>query len=148
MEEHLPAYLKRYLAENNINFYIIDAVDIAQKIGLGARINMIMQAVFFKLAKVIPLEEAVRYLKNSIEKTYGRKGSKIVEMNKAAVEEGIAQVIKVEIPADWAQAEESPKLKRKNCLILFRKFTSRLPAMKGMNCPPALFSRWKTGVSP
>lgn len=109
LAEHLPAYLKRYLAQNNINFYTIDAVDIAQKIGLGARINMIMQAVFFKLANVIPVEDAVNYLKKSIEKTYGKKGSKIVEMNKAAVEQGIAQLVKVEVPADWANAQEDRK---------------------------------------
>ncbi|MGI5901117.1 MAG: pyruvate:ferredoxin (flavodoxin) oxidoreductase [Desulfitobacteriia bacterium] len=103
---HLPAPLKRYLAEREINFYIIDAVKIAQEIGLGARINMIMQAVFFKLAAIIPLEEAVNYLHNSIEKTYGHKGDKIVNMNKEAVTKGISQLVKVEVPAAWARAEE------------------------------------------
>jgi len=106
LEENLPAYLKRYIAQNNINFYIIDAIGIAQKIGLGARINMIMQAAFFKLANVIPVEDAVKYLKKSIEKTYGRKGSKIVEMNQAAVEQGISRLVKVEVPSAWADAQE------------------------------------------
>lgn len=148
LEEHLPAYLKRYLAENNINFYIIDAVDIAQKIGLGARINMIMQAVFFKLAKVIPLEEAVRYLKNSIEKTYGRKGSKIVEMNKAAVEEGIAQVIKVEIPADWAQAEESPKSEEKELPDFIQKIHQPITRYEGDELPTSTFLKMEDGRVP
>ncbi len=106
LDDKLPAYLKQYIAQNNINFYTIDAIDIAQKIGLGARINMIMQAAFFKLANVIPVEDAVKYLKDSIEKTYGRKGSKIVEMNQAAVEQGITQLIKVDVPSSWANAQE------------------------------------------
>ena len=73
--------MKRYIAENNIDFYIIDATKIANEIGLGGRINMIMQAAFFKLAEVLPLDEAVQRLKDSIEKTYGRKGDEVVRMN-------------------------------------------------------------------
>lgn len=106
LDEYLPAYIKRYLAENNINFYTIDAVRIASEIGLGARINMIMQAVFFKLSGVIPVEDAVKYLKESINKTYGRKGKKIVEMNYAAVDKGIDMVVKVSVPSSWAEAKD------------------------------------------
>jgi len=106
LEKQLPVYLKRYLAQNAISFYIIDAVGIAQEIGLGARINMIMQAAFFKLTNVIPVEDAVNFLKKSIEKAYGRKGPKIVEMNNAAVDKGIFQLVKVEVPAAWASLRE------------------------------------------
>jgi pyruvate-ferredoxin/flavodoxin oxidoreductase len=106
LETKLPANMKRYLAKNNINFYIVDAVAIAKEIGLGNRINMIMQTAFFKLANVIPIEDAVKYLKESIEKTYGKKGEKIVQMNYAAVDRGLEAAIKVEVPAHWADAKD------------------------------------------
>ncbi|MBV7272320.1 pyruvate:ferredoxin (flavodoxin) oxidoreductase [Clostridiaceae bacterium UIB06] len=106
LDEKMPATLKRYIAQNSINFYTIDAVSIAGEIGLGGRINMIMQSAFFKLANVIPIEDAVTYLKDSIEKTYGKKGQKIVEMNKAAVDRGIDSLVKVNIPSGWAEAQD------------------------------------------
>jgi pyruvate-ferredoxin/flavodoxin oxidoreductase len=107
--DKLPANLKRSIAKNNINFYIIDAVGIASKIGLGGRINMVMQSAFFKLANVIPALDAIRYLKESIEKTYGKKGEKIVEMNKAAVDEGSNSLTKVNVPECWKNAEDEAK---------------------------------------
>lgn len=106
LEDHLPALLKRYIAKNNINFYIIDAISIAGEIGLGGRINMVMQAAFFKLAEVIPVEDAIRYLKDSIQKVYGKKGSNIVEMNHKAVDRGIEALHKVEVPASWADVPD------------------------------------------
>ena len=105
LDRELPATLRRYIAKNKINFYIIDAVKIASEIGLGGRINMIMQAAFFKLANVIPVDEAVNYLKDSIAKTYGKKGQKIVDMNIAAVDRGIEFLQKVSIPESWANSE-------------------------------------------
>jgi pyruvate-ferredoxin/flavodoxin oxidoreductase len=107
--DKLPANLKRYIAKNDINFYIIDAVGIASKIGLGGRINMVMQSAFFKLANVIPALDAIRYLKESIEKTYGKKGEKIVEMNKAAVDEGSNSLTKINVPECWKNAEDEAK---------------------------------------
>lgn len=104
LEQNLPAAMKRYLAEHKINFYIINAVDIAQKVGLGGRINMIMQAAFFKIAQIIPIEQAVQYLKQAIKDTYGRKGDKVVQMNWQAVDMGIDAAIKIDIPAAWATA--------------------------------------------
>jgi pyruvate-ferredoxin/flavodoxin oxidoreductase len=106
LEEKLPASLKRYIQQKNINFYIIDAVSIAQEIGLGGRINMIMQAAFFKLSNVIPIDDAISYLKKSIEKIYGKKGEKIVSMNSAAIDEGLQKIVKVNVPASWATSEE------------------------------------------
>lgn len=105
LDKELPATLRRYIAKNNINFYITDAVSIASEIGLGGRINMIMQAAFFKLANVIPVDDAVNYLKESIAKTYGKKGQKIVDMNIAAVDRGLKSLQKVAIPESWANAE-------------------------------------------
>lgn len=106
LEEHLPASMKKYLADHHINFYTINATDIAAEIGLGNRINMIMQAAFFKLAKVIPLEDAVKYLNEAIVKSYGKKGDKIVSMNQQAVTKGIEALVKIEVPADWAGVKE------------------------------------------
>jgi len=148
LDEHLPAYLKRYLAQNNINFYIIDAVDIAQKIGLGARINMIMQAVFFKLANVIPVEDAVRYLKDSIEKAYGKKGSKIVEMNKQAVDEGLAKVIKVNIPASWANAEDPEDAQVKDVPDFIKKIHRPIMRYEGDELPTSTFVGMEDGRAP
>ncbi|MCK5567167.1 MAG: pyruvate:ferredoxin (flavodoxin) oxidoreductase, partial [Actinomycetia bacterium] len=104
LKDRLPGSMKKYLAENDIEFYIIDATDIALDIGLGSRINMIMQAAFFNLAKVIPLDDAVKYMKEAIKKTYGKKGEKIVQMNYDAVDKGIEALNKVEIPQDWKNA--------------------------------------------
>ncbi|XOQ53453.1 MAG: Pyruvate:ferredoxin oxidoreductase [Succiniclasticum sp.] len=104
LEQHLPAAMKRYIAKKKINFYIIDAVKIAQEIGLGGRINMIMQSAFFKLADIIPVEDAVRYLKEAVVESYGKKGQNVVDMNNAAIDRGIDAIVKVDVPAAWADA--------------------------------------------
>lgn len=108
LDEKLPAFMKKYIAENDINFYIIDAISIAKEIGLGGRINMVMQSAFFKLANVIPINEAVELLKNSVEKTYGKKGQKIVEMNIAAIDQGLKALHKVNTPTSWKDAKDEP----------------------------------------
>ena len=104
LDEKLPASIKRYIAENNINFYIIDATEIAREIGLGNRINMIMQSAFFKLANVIPIDDAVKYLKEAIDESYGRKGQEVLEMNYKAVDRGIDALVKVDVPSSWKDA--------------------------------------------
>jgi len=106
LDEKLPAKMKRYLAQHNINFYTINAVPIARQIGLGNRTNMIMQSAFFKLAKVIQEEEAVGHMKGAIYKAYGKKGDKVVNMNYAAVDAGINALVKIDIPAAWANAPD------------------------------------------
>lgn len=106
LDEKLPARMKKYLAEHNIDFYIINAVDIASEIGLGGRINMIMQTAFFKLANIIPVDDAVKYLKDAIKKTYGHKGDKIVQMNNEAVDRALDALVKVEVPEEWAKADD------------------------------------------
>ncbi len=117
LENNLPASMKKFMAERDIQFYTIDATKIADEIGLGNRTNMIMQAAFFKLANVIPVDDAVKYLNDAIVKSYGNKGDAIVNMNKASVEKGISEVKKVEIPESWkastdvvsAAVEEKPE---------------------------------------
>ncbi len=112
LDKELPGQLKRYLATNDIQFYTIDAVKIASEIGLGGRINMIMQAAFFKLTGVIPVDDAVKYLKESIVTSYGKKGQKVVDMNNAAVDQGVNAINKVEIPAAWADAKDEDLYKK------------------------------------
>jgi len=147
LDQHLPAYLKKHLAQNNINFYIIDAIGIAQEIGLGARINMIMQAAFFKLANVIPVEDAVNYLKKTIEKTYGRKGSKIVEMNKAAVDQGISQLVKIEVSAAWANPpEETAEIKNEPDFI--KNIHQPVLRYEGDELPVSTFQGMEDGRTP
>ena len=103
--------MKRFIAENEINFYTVNATKIASEIGLGNRINMIMQSAFFKLANIIPQEEAVEYLKDSINKAYGKKGEKIVNMNYQAVEQGANSIVKVEVPEISAEQQMKRKMK-------------------------------------
>jgi pyruvate-ferredoxin/flavodoxin oxidoreductase len=110
MNERLPGSMKRTIAAKKLKFYNIDAVQIAEQTGLGNRINMIMQTAFFKLANVIPVDDAIKYLKKAIQKTYGRKGDKVVAMNNAGVDAALAHLQEISYPANWAQAElEKPE---------------------------------------
>jgi pyruvate-ferredoxin/flavodoxin oxidoreductase len=113
IENHLPNSLKKKIAEKHLKFYNIDAVRIAEEIGLGGRINMIMQTTFFKLAKVIPIDDAVQYLKDAIEKTYGRKGKNIVEMNWRAVDAALDNIEEINYPESWKNLPEDKKPKQK-----------------------------------
>jgi pyruvate-ferredoxin/flavodoxin oxidoreductase len=105
IEANLPGELKKAIAENDVKFYTINATKIAEDIGLGNRTNMVMQSAFFKLSGVIPIEEATGYLNKAIEKSYGKKGQKIVKMNEEAVKQGITELVKIEVPAAWINAE-------------------------------------------
>ncbi|MDR3434848.1 MAG: pyruvate:ferredoxin (flavodoxin) oxidoreductase [Rouxiella aceris] len=106
LDDKLPTAMKRYIADNHIRFYIVNAVGIAQQLGLGGRFNMIMQAAFFKLADIIPPEIASEYLKQGIVSAYGNKGQKIIDMNNLAVDKGMTSVVAVTIPAAWKLGEE------------------------------------------
>ncbi|MBQ4145098.1 MAG: pyruvate:ferredoxin (flavodoxin) oxidoreductase [Clostridia bacterium] len=108
LEEKLPGNVKRYLAENEINFYTINAVDVAVKVGLGPnRINMVTQSAFFKLSEVIPFDKAVELIKDAIKKTYGKKGDEIVKMNCDAVDGAIDALVKIDVPASWKDAKDA-----------------------------------------
>jgi len=107
MEKRFPASLKRKIAENNLKFYNIDAVAIAKEVGLGQRINMVMQTVFFKLSEILPLDESVRLLKEAIKKTYGRKGEDIVNMNNKAVDIALERIERIDYPDSWKTAEDT-----------------------------------------
>ena len=104
LSQRLSAKDKRFLANNNVQFYTIDATHIAKELGLGGRVNTILQAAFFKLSGIIPEDKAVELMKAAATKSYGKKGEKVVAMNHAAIERGVQGAVKVEIPADWANA--------------------------------------------
>ena len=112
LSEHLPASMKRYLAQNEIQFYTVNAVKIAADLGLGGRFNMVMQSAFFKLTNIIPIDEAVKYLKDAVVTAYGRKGQKVVDMNHGAIDQGIQALHKVAVPADWKDAQDAPQAKK------------------------------------
>lgn len=112
LEERLPASYKRFIANNDINFYIIDAADKAREIGLGNRTNTLMQSAFFKLSNIIPAEEASQYMKDAALKSYGHKGDDIVNMNYKAIDAGMDAIIKVDVPESWKNTEEAAKTVR------------------------------------
>ncbi|SHK04436.1 pyruvate:ferredoxin (flavodoxin) oxidoreductase [Paramaledivibacter caminithermalis] len=147
LEEKLPASIKGYIARNNINFYIIDAVGIARDIGLGGRINMVMQSAFFKLTGVIPVEDAVKYLKESIEATYGKKGRKIVEMNYAAVDRGIDGIVKVDVPTQWAN-EDKEELTIKQEPKFIKDILRPMARLEGDDLPVSAFKGREDGTFP
>ena len=109
LAEHLNAEAKQYIAKNNIQLYTINAIDKAIEIGMGKRTNTILQSAFFKLANVMPIDQAVEFMKAAAKKSYSKKGDAVVEMNYKAIDAGVDAVHKVEVPADWANATEEKK---------------------------------------
>ena len=134
IENHIPAKMKRYIAEHNINFYTINAVKIAQEIGLGGRINMIMQAAFFKLANIIPLEDAIKYLKDAVVESYGMKGEKIVNMNFAAIDKGVEAIEKVDVPESWKEAVDG-EVEEKEVPAFIKDILEPMNAQEGDKLP-------------
>ena len=106
VNSHLPAAMKRYIADHDINFYTVNATKIASEVGLGNRINMIMQAAFFKLANIISETDAVKYLKEAVVKAYGKKGEKVVNMNYAAIDRGFEAAVKIHVDDSWKSAAD------------------------------------------
>jgi len=154
LEEHLPAKVKRYIANNNVKFYTCDAVDLAKKVGLGARrTNSVLQAAFFKLADIIPIDDAVGYMKDAIIHTYSKKGQNIVDMNCAAVDAGVQSVHKVEVPESWKSVPDDPEPEK---LVGRDKFHTDylnnilVPtnSLAGDNCPVSVFVETANGMLP
>jgi pyruvate-ferredoxin/flavodoxin oxidoreductase len=108
LEKHLPASMKRAFAAKNINFYTINATEIALKLGLNNRTNTILQAAFFKLTEIIPLDQAIQEMADAISSTYSKKGQAIVDMNNASIKYGISELRKVDVPESWLTAEDAP----------------------------------------
>ena len=148
LEQHLPAKMKKFIADNNINFYTVNATKIAQEIGLGNRINMIMQSAFFKLAAIIPETEAVEYLKDSIKKAYGKKGEKVVNMNFEAVEAGLNALVKIDVPASWSNAEELEMAVDSDEPEFIKNILRPMNAQEGNNLPVSAFEGLEDGTFP
>lgn len=148
LDEHLPARLKRYIAENNIKFYTIDALGLAQQIGLGQRINMIMQSAFFKLADIIPLDKAVVALNRSIDKAYGRKGHDVVEKNMRAVKAGLDGLISVDVPKSWADARDVETALQAERPDFAKKILDPINAQQGDKLPVSAFLDTADGTYP
>ena len=146
VNEKLPASMKRYIAENNIEFYTLNAVKIAQEIGLGGRINMIMQAAFFKIANIIPVEDAVKYLKDAVVSSYGKKGEKVVNMNFAAIDKGVESIVKIEVPADWKDAKDEVKEDKENIPAFIKNIVEPINAQKGFDLPVSAFEGMEDGT--
>lgn len=150
LEDHIPASMKRYIAENDIQFYIIDAATTAQEIGLGNRTNMVTQSAFFYLNQVIPYEEAVAYLKAAIKKTYGKKGDAVVNMNYEAVDKAIEVLQKIDVPEAWKTATgETGEAKRCSHEPEFiKKIFRPVIAMQGDKLPVSAFVGMEDGRYP
>jgi len=144
-KKHLPDRVKKYLAENNITMYIINATEIAQEIGLGNRTNTILQSAFFKITGVIPYDLAVEQMKKFIVKSYGNKGEKIVNMNNAAVDRG-GDVIKVDIPAEWANIQLGDNRINDNAPDFVKNIVRPVNALKGDDLPVSTFKGREDGT--
>jgi len=152
LEEHLPGQVKKYIADNNIQFYTIDGVKIGKEIGLGNRINTVLQSAFFKLANIIPAEDAIQYMKDAATASYSKKGDAIVKMNHDAIDAGAKQVVKVEVPASWkdAQPEDlSVKHEGEGRLIDYvNNILVPINSFRGMQLPVSAFEPYANGEVP
>ncbi len=139
MENQLPAFVKNEIASKKLKFYNIDAVKIASEIGLGGRINMVMQSAFFHIASVIPQEDAAKYMKEAIKKTYGKKGDKIVAMNYDAVDAGSKNLVEIKYPDSWATTKEGAPVAAVADDKYFREFVHPITVLKGDALPVSIF---------
>ncbi len=147
LNEKLPADMKRFIAKHNIKLYTIDGVSIGKEIGLGNRINMVMQSAFFKLANIIPQDDAVKYMKDAILKTYGKKGEKVVNMNYLAVDKGIDALNKIEIPSDWSNAVDEAAATN-DVPGFISKILEPINRQMGDKLPVSAFSGMEDGTFP
>lgn len=138
MEKNLPNSMKKTIAQKKIKFYNIDAVKIANEVGLGNRINMIMQTAFFKLSNVLPIDEAIELLKDSIKKTYGKKGEKIVNMNIEAVDKALDAIVEIKYPETWAQLPPD-HVEEKDEPEFIKNVLRPIAALKGDKLPVSRF---------
>ena len=147
VDANLPGEMKRYIANNNIKFYTIDAVAKAKEIGLGGRINTICQAAFFKLSGILPVEQAVDYMKKAALKSYGKKGEDIVNMNYAAIDAGVEAVVAYNVPESWKTAADTPAPERK-APDFIKNVVDVMNAQKGDTLPVSAFTGIEDGTFP
>ena len=146
-KKRLPDNVKKYLAANNINMYIIDATSIAEEIGLGNRTNTILQSAFFKISEVIPYDLAVDQMKKFVVKSYGRKGENIVNMNYKAIDRG-GHVTKVQIPSEWANIQVQKETDTRDIPEFIKNIVKPINAQKGNDLPVSAFNGYEDGTFP
>ena len=153
IEKHIPGQVKRYMADHNIKFYVIDGFKIGREIGLGTRINTVLQSAFFKLADIIPVDDAVKYMKDAATASYGSKGEAIVKMNHDAIDLGISGAVEVKVPAEWANAEDldlsaATITGRKDVVDYVNNIANSVNAQQGYDLPVSAFVDYVDGTTP
>ena len=154
LEEHLPGQAKRYIAENNIQFYTIDGIKIGKEIGLGGRINTVLQSAFFKLAEIIPSDKANELMKAAAKATYGRKGDKIVQMNYDAIDAGANAIVKIDVPESWKTAEDTNMEgalatgSRQDVVDFVNNIQKKVNAQEGNTVPVSVVKTYEDGSTP
>ena len=154
LEHHLPGQVKKFIADHNIKFYVIDGIKIGKEIGLGGRINTVLQSAFFKLANIIPEEQAIELMKAAAKATYGRKGDAIVQMNYDAIDAGAKQVVEVQVPESWKNAEDEDIIakavtgKRQDVVDFVNNIQHAVNAQEGNNLPVSAFKDYVDGTTP
>ncbi|RKJ50593.1 pyruvate:ferredoxin (flavodoxin) oxidoreductase [bacterium 1XD42-54] len=154
LEHHLPGQVKKFIADHNIKFYVIDGIKIGKEIGLGGRINTVLQSAFFKLANIIPEEQAIELMKAAAKATYGRKGDAIVQMNYDAIDAGAKQVVEIQVPESWKNAEAEDIIakdvagKRQDVVDFVNNIQHAVNAQEGNNLPVSAFKDYVDGTTP
>ena len=153
LDEKLPGKVKKYIADNDINFYTIDGFKIGKEIGLGTRINTVLQSAFFSIAKIIPEEDAIRYMKDAATKSYSKKGDAIVKMNHDAIERGANGYVKIDVPASWKDAvDDSTKHvatgDRPELVDYVNNVVIPVNTFHGKDLPVSTFEKYADGTSP
>ena len=152
IEKHLPGQAKRYMAEHNIKFYVIDGIKIGKEIGLGGRINTVLQSAFFELANIIPGEEANALMKAAAKASYGKKGDKIVQMNYDAIDAGAKQIVEIQIPESWKDCEDEflgKSVAGDSAVVDFvNNIQIPVNAQEGDKLPVSAFNAYVDGTTP
>ena len=154
VEKHLPGQAKRYIAKNNVKFYTINGVKIGKEIGLGNRINTVLQSAFFKLANIIPIEDAIKYMKDAATASYSKKGDAIVKMNHDAIDSGCNGIVEIAVPAEWANAADTemgmPAVTGDNKVLVdyVNNIQTPVNAQAGDKLPVSTFVHMADGVFP
>ncbi|MDD3141798.1 MAG: pyruvate:ferredoxin (flavodoxin) oxidoreductase [Lachnospiraceae bacterium] len=154
IEHHLPGQVKAYMANHNIKFYVIDGIKIGKEIGLGGRINTVLQSAFFTLANIIPAEKASELMKAAAKASYGKKGDKIVQMNYDAIDAGAKQIVKIEVPDSWKSAADeglfTPEIKdgATDAVAFVKNIQTKVNAQEGNSLPVSAFTEYVDGTTP
>ena len=150
LNKHLHADAKRYIAKNNVQLYTINAIDLAVKVGMGKRTNTILQAAFFALANVLPKDEAVKYMKDAAEHSYMKKGMDVVQKNWDAIDAGAGALVKIDVPADWANATEEAHIEHlegpEKTVAMVRNIMEPVGRMNGDSLPVSAFVDYADGT--